>query len=294
MANTLGTVATAAISQETLKALLEELSWLGSLSTTYSDTQVSKGQNLILRVPSVTAAQDFVAGTGYVSQDATLTDASITLDQHKYAGYAVTDVERDSSLINLVDSWANANAHALGKSVVEYIISQLDASTPAETNIVAAGSFGLDELIDVGSAMDADNIPSVGRWALVPPAYHANLEKDIGTTGNFGNSTFSIDATITNGALGQLRGFQIYKSSLTTNLYFGVKETVGVLTAVPALPEVGNTGGEIGYVVEPNSGLTVQARSSYDNTLAQLNNILTLYFGASVLRSDTLHQITPS
>lgn len=294
MANTLGTVATAAISQETLKALLEELSWLTSLSTTYSDSQVSKGQNLILRVPSVGTAQDFSSGTGYVAEDATLTDATITLDQHKFAGYAVTDAERDSSLINLVDAWANANAHALGKSVVEYIIAALVSAGTSNTSVIAAGSFGLDDLIDVGSAMDADNIPTGGRWALIPPAYHAALEKDIGTTGNFGNSTFSVDATITNGALGQLRGFQIYKSSLTTNLYFGVKETVGVLTAVPALPEVGNTGGDISYVVEPNSGLTVQSRSHYDNTLAQLNNILTLYFGASVLRSDTLHEVTPS
>ena len=310
MANSIATgLASDSIARETLRILAEDLSWFRGISFRPSPTQVKKGQQVVYTIPTSTSAQDFGA-SGYANADQTLSTHGVHMDQHKFVAYGITDGERDSSLVNLVEGFAEANAHALGSAITDKLLYQATLflgysgtsfDVPASQKLtISEANFGLDDLITVGKVMDEAGIPKLGRWGILHPSYHAKLEQDVV---QIGNSSVDVSGTLANGRLGKVRGFDLFSCSnqhLQKPVFaggwralFGVGDSLVVGTAVPGMPEVSD-GGEISYVTEPNTGLTVQKRVNYDYANASLNTVLTLYFGANVLNQNTLVSIADS
>ena len=311
MANSIATgLANDAIAEKSLKALAANLSFMRD-SITFRGTglQLKKGKNLIVTVPSAISAQSF-GSSGYANADQTLSQKSVQLSSHKFVAYGIKDGEQDSSLVNLTDSFAETNAHALGTAILNdtilgtgsrsvYASCGAGGATPANGNIPTAqklditeANFGLDSLIEIGKVMDEAGIPRLGRWAWLTPAYHAKLEQEVI---QLSNSSVNIGEAYAEGRLGTIRGFKVYsvpQLKITdvidqASVVCGVADSCALASAVPALPEVSD-GGEISYVTEPNSGLTVQKRVNYDYENASLNTVLTLYYGGGVLRPETL------
>lgn len=308
MANSIATgLANDAIAEKSLEALAHDLTWMReSITFRPTNKQVKKGQNIICTVPSAVSAQSF-GSSGYANADQTLSQKYAQLSRHKYVAYGIKDGERDSSLVNLVDSFAQANAHALAsaiafdclvgsatKGIYGYYTGTKDNGTIPSTQKldITEANFGLDSMIEIGKVMDEAGIPRLGRWAWLAPSYHAKLEQEVI---QLGNSSIDVNQTYSEGRLGTVRGFKTYSCpSIKTpdiidqaSVVCGVGDSLLVATAVPALPEVSD-GGEISYVTEPNSGLTVQKRVNYDYENASLNTVLTLYYGGGVLRPETL------
>ena len=308
MANSIATgLASDSIARETLRILAEDLSWFRGISFRPSPTQVKKGQQVVYTIPTSTSAQDFGA-SGYANADQTLSVHGVHMNQHKFVAYGITDGERDSSLLNLVEGFAEANAHALGTAITDKLLysattflgySGTSSDVPASQKLtISEANFGLDDLITVGKVMDEAGIPKLGRWGILRPSYHAKLEQDVV---QIGNSSVDVSGTLANGRLGKVRGFDLFSCpqlqtpdfSDKMSALFGVGDSLVVGTAVPGMPEVSD-GGEISYVTEPNTGLTVQKRVNYDYANASLNTVLTLYFGAKVLNQNTLVAIKDS
>jgi hypothetical protein len=298
MANTIATgLANDAIAQESLAALVKELSWFQSINFRPTTTEVMKGQDLVLTIPSAVSAQDFGA-SGYANADQTLTSVACTVDQHKFVAYGILDGEQDASLVNLVDSFAQVNGHALATAIITDVLADIETAKASDIpsgqqKVITEANFGLDDLITVGADMDNAGIPSVGRWGIVSPAYHAKLENELITT--ISNSSVDVSGTLTSGVLGRVRGFNLYSCpSLTSSeAVFGCRDSLLVASAVPGLPEV-TDGGQISYVTEPSTGLTVQRRVNYDYSAASLNTVLALYYGSKVVRADTLITVVAS
>jgi hypothetical protein len=298
MANTIATgLANDAIAQESLAALVKELSWFKSINFRPTTTEVMKGQNLVLTIPSTVSAQTF-GSSGYANADQTLSSVSCAVDQHKFVAYGILDGEQDSSLVNLVDSFAQVNAHALATAIITDVLADVESAKTsdipsAQQLTITEANFGLDDLISVGADMDEAGIPQVGRWALLSPAYHAKLENELITT--ISNSSVDVSGTLTNGVLGRVRGFDIFScpSLSSSEAVFGVRDSLLVASAVPGLPEV-TDGGQITYVTEPSTGLTVQRRVNYDYSAASLNTVMALYYGSKVVRADTLFTVVAS
>ena len=306
MANTIATgLASDSIARETLKALADSLAFFSPVVWRPSGKQVKKGQSLRLTVPTAVSAQDFGA-SGYANADQTLTAIDVAMDKHKFVSYGITDGEQDASLVNLVQGFAETNAYALAQAITYQVVGTTYSDlyealhgTAGVTQVPAANkltvteaNFGLDDLITVGKTMDELGIPQLGRWGWLNPAYHAKLEQEVV---QIGNSSVDVSGTFQEGRLGKVRGFDLYSCpSLTpwdvldyASAVFGSGDSFVIASAVPGLPEV-TDGGEISYVTEPNTGLTVQKRVNYDYTSATLNTVLTLYFGTKLARPETL------
>lgn len=301
MANTIATgLASDAIAKETLRILAEDLSWFRGINFRPTPKQVKKDQAVLFSIPSSTSAQSFGAG-GYANADQTLTAVGVNMNEHKFVAYGILDGEQDSSLVDLAGGFAQANAHALGKAITDRLLDKVTnqlgytgaGEVPASQKLtVSEANFGLDDLITVGKVMDEAGIPRLGRWGILRPSYHAKLEQEIV---QIGNSSVDVSDTLANGRLGKVRGFDLFSCpqlnepdfSDRMSALFGVGDSLIVATAVPGMPEVAD-GGEISYVSEPNTGLTVQKRVNYDYKNASLNTVLTLYFGAGVINHNTL------
>lgn len=308
MANSIATgLANDAIAEKSLEALAMDLTWMReSITFRPTNKQVKKGQNIICTVPSAVSAQSF-GSSGYANADQTLSMKYAQLSRHKYVAYGIKDGERDSSLVNLVDSFAQANAYALATAIANdclvgsasegiygyYTSTKNNGTIPSTQKLdITEANFGLDSMIEIGKVMDEAGIPRLGRWAWLAPDYHAKLEQEVI---QLGNSSIDVSQTYSEGRLGTVRGFKTYSCpQLKTtdvldqaSVVCGVGDSLLVATAVPGMPEVSD-GGEISYVTEPNSGLTVQKRVSYDYENASLNTVLTLYYGGGVLRPETL------
>lgn len=309
MANSIATgLANDAIAEKSLEALARDTTWLReSITFRPTNKQVKKGQNIICTVPSAVSAQSF-GSSGYANADQTLSLKYVQLSKHKFVAYGIKDGERDSSLVNLVDSFAQANAHALAGAISNDCLlgssvfgiagyatgtNTANGTIPSTQKLdITEANFGLDSMIEIGKVMDEAGIPRLGRWAWLTPAYHAKLEQEVI---QLGNSSIDVNQTYSEGRLGTVRGFKTYTCPdlRTTDIIdqasvvCGVSDSILIGTAVPAMPEVSD-GGEISYVTEPNSGLTVQKRVNYDYENASLNTVLTLYYGGGVLRPETL------
>jgi hypothetical protein len=298
MANTLGTVNAEVIAMESLTTLLDQLPFLNSISKRFTDQRVKKGKSLDLHIVSATSAKDFVPANGYVADDQTQVDVKIPLDQHKYVSYKITGNERDSTDIDLIKRFANVNAHALGKAIVTYLLSLYTVAAGAVGTVKAVGSWDRAALIDVTVAMDTAKIPSVGRFGLLSPTYHGALRKDGGIV--YVQNNANAEQFITDGTLGRIEGVDLFKYTAMPKTagpdfiegIFGVPEAIGLITAVPGMPsDPSIVPGSITYVTEPNSGLTVQLRKSYDMDLDEEKVVMTLYFGGKITDFAKLHAL---
>lgn len=148
----------------------------------------------------------------------TLTDAETTLliDQGKYFNFAVDDVDRRQIAVNLIDGAMREAAYGLS-DVADQLIAGLYAS--AGSSVGTSGSPKTDlgtatnaylHLVALAVELDEQNIPSNGRFVVVPPWYHGKLLQD---DRFIKSGTDSAAATLANGEVGTAAGFRILKSN---------------------------------------------------------------------------------
>lgn len=152
----------------------------------------------------------------------TLTDAETTLliDQGKYFNFQVDDVDRRQTSVNLIDGAMREAAYGL-RNVADQLIAGLYASSGSavassgspKTDLGTAGQAYV-WLVALGQALDEKDVPSDGRWVVVPPWYHSKLLLD----DRFVKSgTDSAAGVLANGEVGQAAGFRILKSNNVSN-----------------------------------------------------------------------------
>lgn len=154
-----------------------------------------------------------------------LTDAQLALlvSQAKYFNFGIDDVDKAQQKPQVMDEAMREAAYGLA-DVADQFIASLHTDV-ATANLVGtdasaivpnltAGTTVYDYLVDLGVKLDEANVPSAGRWAIVPPWIYGMLLKDDRFVGK---STPSADATLRNGVVGEAAGFTISKSNNVPN-----------------------------------------------------------------------------
>lgn len=151
-------------------------------------------------------------------------DAGLTLvvDQKKYFGKKLDDVDAAQSLNGgrvMAQIMSNA-AYALSDVADQYVASFYTQISSA--NVLPAADFNAgtppnayDLLVDLDVALDEANVPTEGRFAIVPPWYYGLLQKDP----NFINANKSADGgqALRNGVVGRASGFDVMESNNTAS-----------------------------------------------------------------------------
>lgn len=164
--------------------------------------------------------------TGTVSyQDVPDTGTVLVIDQQKYFGVNVKDVDKAQALNGgaaVAQIMQNA-AFALSDTADQFVANkytEISAGNvlPAVTDLTTDKGTAYDTLVDLGVLLDEANVPSEGRYAVVPPWYHGILRKDP----NFINAEKSgSTAPLLNGQVGEAAGFAILRSNNVPQLSAG-------------------------------------------------------------------------
>jgi hypothetical protein len=148
------------------------------------------------------------------------TQKQLTIDQAKAFNFQVDDVDKIQQRPQVMDTALSRAAYKLADVTDQFLATKLYQAATVNTigtdlnPIIAptptAGSSGAyEQLVDMGTKMDENNVPTDGRWVVVPPWYHGVLVKDSRFV-----SYAAIDV-LYNRQVGEAAGFSVLVSNNT-------------------------------------------------------------------------------
>ena len=181
-----------------------------------------KGAGDTVKINSIgrVTVADYVKDTD-INAPETLTGAQtiLTIDQQKYFNFEVDDVDVAQQNPKVMDSAMAEASYALA-DVTDSFIAGLytgvatgntigDDTTP----IVPTATTAYENIIDLGTKLDEANVPTAGRFVVVPSWFYGLLLKDV----RFIRATAQGDNTLATGLVGTVDGFTVYKSNNVPN-----------------------------------------------------------------------------
>lgn len=151
-----------------------------------------------------------------------LTDADqmLNITEEKYFNFAIDDVDAAQASVTVMQEAMSRSGYKLNDVADQFIAAKYTEVPSANligddtTPIVPTSTTAYEYLVDLGVKLDEADIPSEGRFAVVPPWFHGLLLKDQRFV-SFG--TESNKQTLLNGMIGQAAGFNVLKSNNVPN-----------------------------------------------------------------------------
>jgi len=295
MANALTTLTHTNLSDLVLEAFIGAMAPIRAFSVNASPAPAERGDKVkFLWVPAIDAATTFVDATGYEMQDADATGLDVTLDQHHYVSWAMTDKELvDRPLIDL-QVFAQQKAYQLAKAVFQNILSVVTYANYGTSALVHDYQIDADDLATVRGIVGALDWPEANRSLLLPSDYMASLFKDaaIQSAANLGSTE-----VIREGVVRRLMGFDIYETNLipaNTNedIHGLVTMPQGIAVAMRYHnPQDGHNYTEARAVTHPETGITLGYRRWYNPDRAQSRVVMECLYGFRTGNTNALKAI---
>lgn len=145
----------------------------------------------------------------------------LKIDQAKYFNFAVEDVDNAQTNPKLMDKAMERAAYGMNDVVDAFAANLLAINVHADNTIgsdttpkVPTKDTAYDFLVDLGVKLTEANVPTVGRWVVIPAWYHGLLLKDERFVGN---GTDYNKAILEGGEVGKAAGFTVYVSNNVPN-----------------------------------------------------------------------------
>lgn len=163
-------------------------------------------------------------------QELTTSEKTLVINKQKYFNFQIDDVDAAQVRTSLMDEAMQRAAYALADETEKILLTEMDTEatsklTPTETldktNIY-------EELIKVKVKLDEKNVPTIGRFLIIPPDVHGLLlaaDLIVGTGGAMAESITK------NGFVGTILGFDVYLSNNMGSLTNGTGAIAGVKMA---------------------------------------------------------------
>jgi hypothetical protein len=163
---------------------------------------------------------DYVKNVTVINPE-TLTDADRTLviDQCKYFAFEVDDVDMRQAKSGgaLMSEAATESAYGIGDVVDQFVAglyTGADAANQITTFAVTTPLLAATGLVNLKTKLDNANVPTAGRYAIVPPWYHNLLL--LPGSGFVSVADAGTGEGLRNGHVGRLYGFDIFLSNNVT------------------------------------------------------------------------------
>jgi len=185
------------------------------------------GDSVRIQTVADVSIGDYTRNTAISSQTLQTTDLVLVLDQGKTFNFKWDDVDDVQSVKGIMAEAMSRAAYLLRDQVDQYIAATMAAgvsTTTPDNTLPAATSVGtgpgdddaFELLVDLAAKLDESNVPSEGRFAVVPPWYAGTLLKDprrssFGTNQNL--------AAYADGFMGvdTVSGLRVYRSNNVPN-----------------------------------------------------------------------------
>lgn len=146
---------------------------------------------------------------------------TLLIDQANYFNFQVDDIDRVQTRPDVFTEAMREAGYALKDTLDSFLAAKWsEAGSNIGTNAspktdAATDGYPLNYLFELGTALDENNVPSDGRWAIVPPWYKEYLLKD--DTRILNPGTPQAEDRLANGRIGQLAGFTVLVSNNVPN-----------------------------------------------------------------------------
>lgn len=171
--------------------------------------------NTIGEVTIGTYTKDTDFSTG--PQALTATDSTLVINQAKYFNFAVDDIDTAQAAGDIMDKAMQRAAYGLADAADKYLADQLAAAiTTANGNQVGTQAVALtkenvyENIVKMKTILDKANVPTTGRWLVVPPEMVALILQDDRFVKTGGTKA---EDTLANGWVARAVGFDIYESN---------------------------------------------------------------------------------
>lgn len=148
-------------------------------------------------------------------EDLTTTDQTLVIDQANYFNFGIDDIDKAQARTPLMDKAMARTAYSLSDVTDKFIADTMVkgakikvGSTSSPVNITAETAY--NELVKLKVAMDKANVPSQGRWVVVPPDFEGMMLLDPRFASAEGTNA---EGRLINGLVARACGFDIYVSN---------------------------------------------------------------------------------
>ena len=180
----------------------------------------------------------YTQNTDFSSGPETLatTDQTLTIDQAKYFNFQVDDIDAAQAAGDIMDKAMTRAAYGLADASDKYIAGILagaaDATNTVSTSAVALTSSNVYEnVVKMRTILDKANVPTAGRWLVIPPEMYALILLDDRFVKTGGEMAEGILRT---GLVAQAAGFDIYLSNNCVSADVSSKVTYTITGGVDA------------------------------------------------------------
>lgn len=180
----------------------------------------------------------YTQNTDFSSGPETLatTDQTLTIDQAKYFNFQVDDIDAAQAAGDIMDKAMTRAAYGLADASDKYIAGILagaaDATNTVSTSAVALTSSNVYEnVVKMRTILDKANVPTAGRWLVIPPEMYALILLDDRFVKTGGEMAEGILKT---GLVAQAAGFDIYLSNNCVSANVSEKVTYTITGGVDA------------------------------------------------------------
>lgn len=287
--NTPGTLVGTLVSQRTLELLQFDFPMLASISTDFSDQQARLNQTVESRIIGIPTVVDYDPATGWPDSDTVDVDVPVVLNKQQAVNIAYTDDLFLGTVRDLFNEHGEAQAYAIGKSLVDgYYALFTSANYTQPATVAAQIDFARSTLVAMGAALTKLGVPkgTRNRFALLNPDYFGVLQNDQGLVLR---SAESDGAMIEEGVLPNVAGFRTIEAGnlpATANLAgFAGSRSSGVMTArldgayTQVLP--GAAHGNVTVVTNPKIGLSMLQVQFVDHKLGKATQRLSFIWGVA-------------
>lgn len=215
----------------------------------------------------------YTPGTPLVREQLTDAQRNLVIDQSKYFDFEVDDIDKRQAKGDVMNEALRRAAYKLRDLADQYVASLYTSIVPA--NRVNSGSAvtvssaddAYDLLVDLGTELNEADIPTEGRYAIIPPWYHGLLQKDprlISAADSGDGGDF-----LRNGKVGRLAGFDL---RLSNNVILVTGDDYAIQAGVDTA---------ISYAEQINKVVAFSPEDSFGDAMKGLH-----LYGAKMLRPD--------
>lgn len=145
--------------------------------------------------------------------DLTTTDQTLIISEAKYFNFQVDDIDAVQANGDLVDSAMKNASYQLADVADKYLLGVMFAGVATAnklTNTQLTASNIYQKIVEMRTKLDKANVPTAGRWIVLPPEAYALLLQDSRFVAGGGDQA---EATVRNGLVGKVAGFDVYESN---------------------------------------------------------------------------------
>jgi len=161
------------------------------------------------------ATRGYTRNSTTVTYD-TLTDATTALiiDQARYFGFQVDDLDRRQALPGFVDEVTRGASYNLAADADTFLVGEMvddvDSGNELGATTVDEAGEAYDLLVELRTTLTRTNTPASGRWVVVPPELYAYLLRDDRFIRADASGT---TAGLRNGQVGRAAGFDVIEAN---------------------------------------------------------------------------------